>query len=343
MGIYNIMFYGGLILALVFLAASVEIFFLMKIPKAFGIVTGKTARKEIEEIRSGGKAVSTKSNRKPAVSSIMARNINATDTGSDTLAKSDRLNKGKGTKSSTLLRRGKDTAKQMADVTAAAKSSMSNVGSEDIARRAAEDAKRETDRAEMEAKEKALKDLEEEVTDILTYNEMMKKDSPSSEDETAVLESEQDTDILSYDEDGNPVELSQTVGDEEVVGDDEETAVLASKIKEPDESVNSKVVESEYDAEVTDVLKITPSRADADELEDIEDAADKTDVLVEDTTLSGGLTDSEIYGTYNPELTAVLRSDMAPGEDSLQKHSRVSLEGITVIYSETVVHTDESL
>ena len=335
MGLYNIMFYGGLILALLFLVASVAIFFLMKIPKSFGIVTGKTARKEIEEIRSGGAASATKSKRKPIGSSIIARNIDASGTGSDMLTKSgtlsDRLGgKSKG-KSSMLLRRGKDTAKQMAEATAAAKSNMSNT--EDIAKRAAEDAKRVTDKAEMEAKEKALKELEEEVTDILTYNEMMKKDSPDSEDETAVLESEQDTDVLSFDEDGNPVE--------HVIGDDDETAVLSSTVKEPDPPINAAVVDTDYDDEETDVLKVTPARADEDELDDENDVAGKTDVLTED--MSGGLTDSEIYGTYNPELTAVLRSEMAPGEDSLQSRGRVSLEGITVIYSETVVHTDECL
>lgn len=325
MGMYNIMFYGGLILAIVFLLASVAIFFLMKIPKSFGIVTGKTAKKEIEEIRSGGQSSTTRSKRKPAGSSIIARNIDAT-TNSDTLSRSDKLGKGKG-KSSMLLRRGKDTTgKQVASATGQMRAA--EAMSEDIARRAAEDAKRETDRAEMEAREKALKDLEEEVTDILTYNEMMKKGSQDSEDETAVLESEQATDVLS--EDGTP--LGENIDEED------ETAVLSIKDDEP---VSSKVVDTDYDGEETDVLKIKPIGAEEEE-EFENDVAGKTDVLTQDE-ISNGLTDSEIYGTYNPELTAVLRSEMAPGEDSLQKRGRVNLEGITVIYSETVVHTDECL
>ena len=328
MGMYNIMFYGGLILAIIFLIASVAIFFLMKIPKSFGIVTGKTAKKEIEETRSGGQSSTSRSKRKPAGSSIIARNIDAT-TNSDTLSRSDRLkNKGK---SSMLLRRGKDTGKQVNTVTGQMRAA--EAMSDDIARRAAEDAKRETDRAEMEAREKALKELEEEITDVLTYNDMMKKDAPDSEDETAILESEQDTDVLSYDENGNPVE--------KIVGDDEQTAVLSNQVIEPDPPVKSKVVDTDYDGEETDVLKIKP--IGAEEEEEIEnDVAGKTDVLTQEE-LSNGLTDSEIYGTYNPELTAVLRSEMAPGEDSLQKRGRVNLEGITVIYSETVVHTDECL
>ena len=50
MGIYSVMFYGGLVLSILFLIASIIIFFVMKIPSAFGIVTGRTQKKAIEEI-----------------------------------------------------------------------------------------------------------------------------------------------------------------------------------------------------------------------------------------------------------------------------------------------------
>ena len=53
MALYTAMFYGGLILAIIFLIAAGIIFFVMDIPKAFGVVTGKTQRKAIEEIRAG--------------------------------------------------------------------------------------------------------------------------------------------------------------------------------------------------------------------------------------------------------------------------------------------------
>ena len=45
MGIYNIMFIGGLILALIFLVLTVVLFFALKIPQALGSVTGQTQRK----------------------------------------------------------------------------------------------------------------------------------------------------------------------------------------------------------------------------------------------------------------------------------------------------------
>ena len=55
------------------------------------------------------------------------------------------------------------------------------------------------------------------------------------------------------------------------------------------------------------------------------------------------LAEDETYGVYNPEMTAVLKSDMTPNEDSIRPRKKVSLDGITVLYSETIVHTDECL
>ena len=54
MGMYRTLFYAGLILAVAFLIASIVLFFVLKIPKAFGVVTGRTQRRAIEEIRAGG-------------------------------------------------------------------------------------------------------------------------------------------------------------------------------------------------------------------------------------------------------------------------------------------------
>lgn len=49
--VYNICFYGGLILAILFLITSVTLFFVLKIPKVVGELTGRTARKSIEEMK----------------------------------------------------------------------------------------------------------------------------------------------------------------------------------------------------------------------------------------------------------------------------------------------------
>ncbi|MBQ9279366.1 MAG: hypothetical protein IJ224_12115, partial [Lachnospiraceae bacterium] len=47
--IYNICFYGGLTLAIIFLIVSIILFIVFKIPKVIGDLTGRNARKEIAE------------------------------------------------------------------------------------------------------------------------------------------------------------------------------------------------------------------------------------------------------------------------------------------------------
>lgn len=52
---YQIMYYGGLITFLVFLAVAVFLFFYLRIDKTFGNLTGITAKKNIKRIRESGK------------------------------------------------------------------------------------------------------------------------------------------------------------------------------------------------------------------------------------------------------------------------------------------------
>lgn len=51
--IYEICFYGGLILAIIFLITSVVLFIALKIPKVVGDLTGRTAKKTIKEMKEG--------------------------------------------------------------------------------------------------------------------------------------------------------------------------------------------------------------------------------------------------------------------------------------------------
>ena len=48
---YRTLFFAGLILAVAFLIATIVLFFVLKIPKALGVVTGRTQKRAIEEIR----------------------------------------------------------------------------------------------------------------------------------------------------------------------------------------------------------------------------------------------------------------------------------------------------
>lgn len=306
MGLYSVMFYGGLILAIIFLIVSGIIFFVMDIPKSFGVVTGKTQKKAIEEIRAGGKP--TGKSRRGAGGNITARDVKVSEMEKQA---SEQL---------TIEKPKREEPKRSSDA------------SEQMARRAAEDARAAVQRS----KEDIMRSLEEESTEVLTYQDMKNKDD--SEATTSVLEMEQATDILSAGEEayGEP-------------GDDDETAILSSEPNTIDDDL--------YDDEATDVLKSTSagSRSEDDDVTDVlrgtdsrsyddddyDEDADKTDVLTADTSQ---FSEKDIYGTYNPEMTAVLRSDMAPGEDSVSKTvTGLDRPEITVIYCETIVHTDESL
>ena len=74
MGTYKLLFYGGLTLAIVFLVLSIILFFVLKIPKALGVITGRTEKKAIEEIRSGG---TQKKKKRTTGGSITAREVSA--------------------------------------------------------------------------------------------------------------------------------------------------------------------------------------------------------------------------------------------------------------------------
>ena len=321
MGLYTVMFYGGLVLAIIFLIVSGILFFVLDIPKAVGVVTGNTQKKAIEEIRAGGKPTTEKSRRgRGRGGNIIARDVKVSE------AK----------KKETEQFKAAEEAKKKA----AAEEKRRSDASDNLAKKAAEDARAAVEKS----KAKAMQALEEESTEVLTYQDMKNKDD--SEDTTKVLEMEQATDILSAGD-----ELYDA--DNEENGDDDETVILASEENTVDidddyddeetDVLRTTSASSPEDEEVTDVLRTTakPSAGDDDSDDDYEDEADKTDVLTTESTL---LSEDEIYGTYNPEMTAVLRSDMAPGENSVERKV-VGLDRpeITVIYCETVVHTEESL
>lgn len=319
MGLYTVMFYGGLVLAIIFLIVSGILFFVLDIPKAVGVVTGKTQRKAIEEIRAGGKPTTEKSRRgRGRGGNIIARDVKVSEA------------KKKETEQFKLEEANKKLNEKK----------RSSDASDNLAKKAAEDARAAVEKS----KAKAMQALEEESTEVLTYQDMKNKDD--SEDTTKVLEMEQATDILSAGDELYDVEPESN-------GDDDETVILASEANSVDidddyddeetDVLRSTSASSSEDEEVTDVLRTTakPYSGDDDSDDDYEDEADKTDVLTSESTL---LSEDEIYGTYNPEMTAVLRSDMAPGEHSVEKKV-VGLDRpeITVIYCETVVHTEESL
>ena len=166
----------------------------------------------------------------------------------------------------------------------------------------------------------------------------MKNKADASEDPTSVLEMEKATDILSQ------AEEYYEEGSNEDYDDDADAAtdVLTSRDAKEEGKERPESYDDESGDETTDVLRSTSSTVTGMNMydDDLDEEADKTDVL---TAEMSGLSDKDVYGTYNPETTSVLKSDMAPGNDSVKQGGGLDQPGITVIYSETVVHTDESL
>lgn len=64
--IYNICFYGGLVLAILLFITSVILFVVLKIPRVIGELSGRTARKGIEELKGGTKETSAVSKKEQA-------------------------------------------------------------------------------------------------------------------------------------------------------------------------------------------------------------------------------------------------------------------------------------
>lgn len=198
--IYNICFYGGLVLAILLLITSVILFVVLKIPRVIGELSGRTARKGIEELKGGTKETSAVSKKEQAKyynqnsGKIKIREAASTGTqkkNNDTAAlpgnKKDLPGSGKGAeadkKTEVLERNNADTGDEVTDL---------------------------------------LRD--EEATDVLQNEEV-----------TSVLQDEAATDVL-RDEEATDVlqneQVTDVLRDEEatdVLRDEDQTSVLTEK------------------------------------------------------------------------------------------------------------------
>lgn len=304
MGLYNILFIGGLVLAILFLILSVIIFFVLKIPKVFGVVSGRTEKKAIQEIRESGysekKSTENKSRRR------FGGTIHARDA-----ADSDKLS---GSKDTT-----EETAKPAAQ--AAAESVKPNIPAPDFK-------SVEPDPKTVKPRSKRTYDDVEE-TELLSAEPVMMDDETSTE--VLTDNSEADTDLL----------FDDNVAGDMMSDYDAPTDVLSGDSEGEDPLKAKRAFNPEYE-EKTDVLKalgveVHSSNAPAN---DAETEVLSGEDLDEVETIGGSMTSDDIIGRYSPEETAVLRStdSMAPLPDQLSP-----VKQIVVIYKETVVHTDETL
>lgn len=282
---YRTLFFAGLILAVAFLIATIVLFFVLKIPKALGVVTGRTQKRAIEEIRAGGlEAVSKRKSRG-------SRNIHVREVEMETGSLS------KGTTGNSATDTAQTAIKDAA--TAAAK--------------AAEQAKSQSTSASTASGSRSRKDRSKafEETEILEFTGSLEDDTirPESEMETDVLgggsAAEEETDLLS--------------SDGGTVGAKASAAVNAAAKRAKDDA---------YREEETDVLSYGGNRTAADE-------GDETDVLMSGTSVPQ---DEEIVGRYSAEETAVLRSIHVSADEP-----KTDSKKIVTLYSETIVHTEESL
>ena len=323
MGMYKALFMAGLIVALVCLLLSVVLFFVFKIPKALGVVTGSAERKAIAEIRASGYESKSK---KEAIHASQDK-IHVRDAEMDTGAlKKD--------KSDTLRTEPeKDVSKDSARTR-----NRRNGG-----RRPGKDVT-----------------LENEETEVLGQDSPTVVNSVSSE--KGWTEDEDATDVLSgaagatvggtvggtvgrggY-EDATDV-LSGTAGAAAGRGGyEDETDVLSGS--------GSKASRAAYEEE-TDVLssgKQSGTVAAGEEETDVLMANRRTETVgrsagtavddeATDVLISGRNEvpeDEEIVGRYSGEETAVLRSIHTRTDEDAGK-------GIRVIAKITIVHSNESL
>ena len=181
------------------------------------------------------------------------------------------------------------------------------------AAKAAEQAKSQSTSTSTASGSRSRKDRSKafEETEILDFTGSLEDDTihPESEMETDVLgggsAAEEETDLLS--------------SDGGTVGGTVKSAVNAAAKRAKDDA---------YREEETDVLSYGGNRTAADE-------GDETDVLMSGTSVPQ---DEEIVGRYSAEETAVLRSIHVSADEP-----KTDSKKIVTLYSETIVHTEESL
>lgn len=237
MGFYKILFYGGIICAVIFLILTIVLFFVLKIPAVFGNLSGSTQRKRIEEIRkSGYESVSKNKAIHDSTSKITVREAEMKSADSGKLEEEKKEEK-KSNKPKYTPRPdvgfgniNDDTATEILGYgkngEEAAKASSAEAGDDDSTEVLREDAFGSAEAPD------------EETTDVLRGNTgSLRRDDPKvNEEETAILGSEG----------GESDDLFDDDLDEDV------TDVLAGKVIEV-EDISSKVT-GNYGEDITSVL-----------------------------------------------------------------------------------------
>lgn len=338
MGIYNVMFIGGLILAILFLALTVVLFFVLDIPAAFGSVTGSTQKKALDDIRSG----KTKDNgqhkrRKSQSGLIRARDVKASSsTGSLMTGFTDIQKKAEGSGSVKSESGSMKTADTTSSRLKASTNNADRDASSDLVRQAELAAQRARN-AEIEA------DANDFTPEHLTEQDIPRPDVKEqiSEAETTALTEEtveqedkkntkihinpktgkryeldsEDTEILTYsDMAGKDSEEDTTALGAKIPGEEEETDVLRAGVSD-----NDLYDEDLLDSEDSTDLLTSGLQTDLDEVKPIEQ--EKVDMPEEDTDVLVSnhkpQEEPESYIFSNKKATSEDETDRLQGEDLL--------------------------
>ncbi len=322
MGLYNVLAFGGLILAILFLILTVVLFFILNIPKVVGAVTGTTEKKAIERIKLGGYESKSK---KDAIHKDQTE-IRVRNTSTDVETYTDEQ------KQSALNQNvpPQNVPPQQEAPKAPSYTGFASRGSKSgrSGGNASEEATEILGANEMKY---AVGDME--ATEVLSGS----SEANTSETATDVLpghdwQSEEDfdadaaTDVLTSDGKA-PAHKKAPERKPSYDYDDGETAVLTAS------EMASGVSGAYEDEEATDVLSSGNKTTDFD-VEGV------TDVLRDETSTE---TNEEILGRYSPEETAVLRSVDAMGGGPAPAEKRKEEPVIKVLFEATIVHTEETL
>ena len=338
MGIYNVMFIGGLILAILFLALTVVLFFVLDIPAAFGSVTGSTQKKALDDIRSGKTKDNSQHKRRKSQSGLIrARDVKASSsTGSLMTGFTDIQKKAEGSGSVKSESGSMKTADTTSSRLKASTNNADRDASSDLVRQAELAAQRARN-AEIEA------DANDFTPEHLTEQDIPRPDVKEqiSEAETTALTEEtveqedkkntkihinpktgkryeldsEDTEILTYsDMAGKDSEDDTTALGAKIPGEEEETDVLRAGVSD-----NDLYDEDLLDSEDSTDLLTSGLQTDLDEVKPIEQ--EKVDMPEEDTDVLVSnhkpQEEPESYIFSNKKATSEDETDRLQGEDLL--------------------------
>ncbi len=269
--VYELCFYGGLSLAIVFLIVSVVLFFVLRIPKVFGELTGRAAKKGIREKQQGKASGAKDSKKQKDYYNQGSGKITARDTVSQETKKAN--------KDDTTDNLNKETENQESSVTPQFDPNETAVlGASPEMDREIEEAANEMLATEIlnTNKRKSV------TTEILGAEKTSAKEPIGDDTPTDVLKAEEDdevaTDVLSAEED------DEAATDVLSAEEDDEAATDVLRTEEDDEAATDVLKAEEDDEAPTDVLR-ADGDVDSSNEEVVVDNEESTTVLTSKKTL----------------------------------------------------------